>query len=85
VSTGRRDIAVGDPVTDEALRAAIRAGRTVAAKAGTMHGSWDAIFDGEALLEGKPTLLRFETREEGVRVIYNLLKGNLPKEEQPHG
>ncbi|WP_164712226.1 hypothetical protein [Methylobacterium currus] len=62
--------------TEKALRAVLPKARSAAARVGAMHGSWDAIFDAEALLAGKPTLLRFGSREEGIEVLYDLLKSH---------
>jgi hypothetical protein len=55
-----------DPLPEdvrEALRAGIRKVRPVAQKAGPLHGLWDVIFDAEALLEGKRTLLSWSPPE----------------------
>jgi hypothetical protein len=60
--------------TETALRAVLPKARSIAARGGTMHGAWDAIFDAEALLAGQKTLLRFETREEGIATLYRMLK-----------
>lgn len=59
---------------EKALREVLPKARSAAAKVGTMHPSWDAIFDAEALLAGKETLLRFANREEGIAELYDILK-----------
>jgi hypothetical protein len=60
--------------TEKALRAVLPKARSAAAKVGTMHGAWDAIFDAEALFEGRQTLLIFRSREDGIVELYEMLK-----------
>lgn len=54
-------------MTDDEIKAAIRIMRTKAQPAGTMHGSWDLIFDAEALLTGRETLLKRDVIEKALR------------------
>ena len=44
-------------MTDDQLRIALRATRRRIVGAGKQHAMWDVVFDGEALLDNKPTLL----------------------------
>jgi hypothetical protein len=45
-------------MTDDELKAAIHAARGIAGKVGPMHARWDTIFDAEAILQGKPSMLK---------------------------
>jgi hypothetical protein len=53
--------------------------RAEAQKVGTMHGSWDLIFDAEALLKHEPTLLRFESREKAMECYRGMLENCAPR------
>lgn len=53
--------------------------RAEAQKVGTMHGSWDLIFDVEALLAHQPTLLRFESREKAMECYRGMLENSAPR------
>lgn len=48
---------------EDGLRFFVRRMRERASKAGPMHSWWDVIFDIEAFLAGKPTLLQKSARE----------------------
>jgi hypothetical protein len=61
------------------IRGALPRVRTIAARVGPLHAAWDAIFDGEAILEGRPTLLR-GTAEDVARMVADALARQLPKE-----
>jgi hypothetical protein len=41
--------------------------RAKAQEIGTMHGAWDLIFDAEALIAGKETLLKHDSREAAMK------------------
>lgn len=45
-------------MTDDQMRVAIKAAREVAQSVGPMHALWDTIFDAEAILAGRPSLLK---------------------------
>lgn len=59
--------------TEDRLRAAINAARQRAQAVGPLHGAWDAISDGECLLQGKPTLLS-GSRDELLRKLTDMLE-----------
>lgn len=56
-------------MTDDEIREAIRKARSIAAPVGPMHSYWDVIFDAEALLEGKPTIVSRAVIEDELREI----------------
>ncbi len=51
------------PLERERLQELIIVGRKVATPVGSMHSLWDVIFDAEALLKGKETLLKGTEQE----------------------
>ena len=53
-------------IANEELRDAIMILRQRAQRVGPQHALWDVIFDAEALIEGKPTIL---PREEIVALV----------------
>jgi hypothetical protein len=64
---------------EQAIRRLLPQVRAEAAKVGTMHGAWDLIFDVEALLAHKPTLLQFESREKAMEVYRGMLENCAPR------
>jgi len=55
-------------VTDDELKAFIKAARQQAAPVGPGHALWDLIFDAEAMLVGGQTLLGREQIEQQIRL-----------------
>lgn len=53
--------------------------RAEAQKVGTMHAAWDLIADVEALLNHRPTLLQFESREKAMEVFRGMLESQAPR------
>ena len=58
----------GVALTDDQLKAFIKAARQRAAPVGPLHALWDLIFDAEALLVGGQTLLSCEQIERQIRL-----------------
>jgi hypothetical protein len=58
-------------LTDDELKAFIKAARQRAAPVGPGHALWDLIFDAEALLVGGQTLLGREQIEQQIRLWRN--------------
>ena len=53
--------------------------RAEAQRIGAMHGAWDLILDVEALLNHKPTMLQFESREMAMEVFRGMLENSAPR------
>lgn len=53
--------------------------RAEAQKVGAMHAAWDMISDVEALLNHRPTLLQFESREKAMEVYRGMLENSAPR------
>ncbi len=60
---------MNEPLMDEDLRVFVGRARRVAARAGSTHALWDAIFDAEAILSGKPAILPREQVEAILREV----------------
>ena len=58
-------------MTDDELKAFIKAARQRAAPVGPLHALWDLIFDAEALLVGGKTLLSRKQIEQQIRLWRN--------------
>lgn len=63
---------------EENLRAATKAARARAGAVGPLHSLWDLIFDAEALLENRPTLLHHGDREQAIAKLTAELKEKTP-------
>ena len=62
---------------EETIRAALPHVRRVAQNVGPLHAAWDVIFDAEAWLEGKQTLVRGSHEEVG-RWLAEILACHIP-------
>jgi hypothetical protein len=68
---------------ERAIRRLLPQVRAIAQETGLQHAAWDLIFDAEAFINWKPTVLKFESREKGMEVLRGMLESYAPKDSFP--